>query len=598
MLLKQFLALSLIPLLLISSSAHATPQQVPYLFERLWGGSQQDFATSITPVGQGNFLVSGQTEIFGNNRTFILKIDSGGNLVWQRTWSGPGFAWPGNLAADYAGNAYVAGYTAFLDNSNHVFLVKIDGNGNLVWQELLDGLLDGRVAVDPLGNALVTGYTFGSVVLLKIDPSGPIIWQRSWREMDVRAYAVATDHGGNALVTGRINDTGSGNQGALVLKFDPSGKLVWQRVWGVNGDTGQGISSDLLGNVYVTGYHNTPLGAANQDAFILKISPSGDLVWQRTWSGGRSNFPANVGAQFLGYGVVTNSSGNVFATGSATVAFSSIPSDTCACMFILELDSTGAIVSQKIWGGHGNAGGRAIALNPSGGVVISGIVDHGLHYTIGTSNFPIGTPTFGFGVPMGLVSNATYTLVPVQGSLSTPAGTQNYAGGNDAFFLFLPAGNPQLVVYEGFQEIAIPGGQRNVFSLSIEAGNDLVYNASVTISSSDPSLVPLTNEFTNSESYGTPHQFDAFHSETLSITVNASEPGFTSVLDQRQFGVGPSPPFLTQFLIPLLLEATALFTAIAALAICILLLLRGRRIGSESESFPVQHRKFQQWTNR
>jgi hypothetical protein len=537
--------------------------------------------------------VAGQTESFGNNRTFILKIDSAGNLVWQRTWSGPGFAWPGNLAADYAGNAYVAGYTAFLDNSNHVFLVKIDGNGTLLWQELFDGLLDGRVAVDPLGNALVTGHTSSSVVLLKIDPSGTIVWQRSWREIDVRAYAVATDPRGSALVTGRINDTGSGNQGALVLKFDSSGNLVWQRVWGINGDAGQGISSDLLGNVYVTGYHNTLLGGADQDAFILKISPFGDLVWQRTWGGGRANFPANVGAQFLGYGVVSNSSGNVFATGSAAIAFSSLPSDACICTFILGLDSTGAIVSQKIWGGHGNSGGRAIALNPSGGVVVTGIVDHGLSYTIGTSNFPIGTPTLALGTPSDPVSNASYTPMPVQGSLSTPAGTQDYAGGNDAFFLFLPAGNPQLAVYEGTLVSMIPGGQRDVFSVSIEAGNDLVYNSSVTISSTDPSLIPSTSEFTNSTSYVTPLSFDAFHSETLSITVHASEPGFASVVDQRQFGVGPPPSFLIRFLIPFLLEVTALVSAVAALAICTIILLKSRFSGSESEYFPVLHGKVQ-----
>jgi hypothetical protein len=580
--LKQLLALLLVPLLFIPYSAHATPQQVPYLFERLWGGSQQDFATSITSVGQGGFEVGGQTESFGNGRTFILKVDSGGNLLWQRTWGGPGLNWPGNLATDIAGNAYVAGYTAFSDNSDHMFLVKIDRNGNLVWQELFDGMQGGNVAVDATGNAYLTGYTFGTIVLLKVDPSGAIVWQKSLQELDVRALAVATDSGGNALITGRVNDTGPGNQGAFVLKFDWSGKLVWQRVWGVSGDTGQGISSDILGNVYVTGYHNTPLGGANQDAFVLKISPSGDLLWQRTWSGDRSNFPSNVGVQFLGYGVATNSSGYVFATGSATVEFSSLPSDVCVCMFILGLDSTGAIVSQKVWGGHGNAGGRAIALNPAGGFVVSGIVDHGLHYAIGTTNFPIEVPTLAFGAPSSPVSNASFTPVPVQGSLSTPAGTQDYAGGNDAFFLFLPPGNPQLAVYEGTLVSTIPGGQRNVLLVSIEAGNDLVFNASVTISSSDPSLVPSRSEFTNSTSYVAPHTFDMFHSETLLVQVHASEPGFTSVLDQRQIGAGPPVSFLPT-LFGILIFPAIIAGGVALAVGIVILLLRKQLFRTESD---------------
>jgi hypothetical protein len=581
--------------LFISYSAHSTPQQVPYLFERLWGGSQQDFATSITSVAQGSFEVGGQTESFGNGRTFILKIDSGGNLVWQRTWGGPGFNWPGNFATDIAGNAYMAGFTAFSDNSDHIFLVKIDGNGNLVWQELFDGMQGGYAAVDLSGNAYVTGYTFGAVVLLKVDPSGAVAWEKSWQEVNVRVLAVATDPGGSVLVTGRVNDTGTGNQGAFVLKFDWSGKLVWQRVWGVSGDTGQGVSSDILGNVYVTGYHNTPLGGGNQDAFVLKISASGDLLWQRTWGGGRSNFPSNVGAQFIGYGVATNSSGYVFATGSATVAFSSLPSDECVCTFILGLDATGAIVSQKIWGGHGNAGGRAIALNPAGGLVVSGIVDHGLHYTIGTTNFPMGTPTFTFGSPSGPVSNASYTPVPVQGSLSTPTGTQDYAGGNDAFFLFLPAGNPQLAVYEGTLVSTIPGGQRNVLSVSIEAGNDLVFNASVTISSSDPSLVPSTSEFTNSTSYVTPHSFDMFHPETLLITIHASELGFTSVLDRRQIGEGPPVAFLTT-LFGILFLPIIVAGGVALAAGIAIMLLRKQIFRGESENSPHQAIRAQLYT--
>src|SRR5438128_12052567 len=103
----------------------------------------------------------------------------------------------------------------------------------------------GNLAVDATGNAYLTGYTFGTILLLKVDHSGAIVWQKSLQELDVRVLEVATDSGGNALISGRVNDTGSGNQGACVLKFYWSGRLVWHRGGRVNGETGQGVLSDL-----------------------------------------------------------------------------------------------------------------------------------------------------------------------------------------------------------------------------------------------------------------------------------------------------------------------------------------------------------------
>ncbi|HML17206.1 MAG TPA: SBBP repeat-containing protein, partial [Bryobacteraceae bacterium] len=86
---------------------------------------------------------------------------------------------------------------------------------------------------------------------------------------------------------------------ALVLSISPllafaQGNLSfnWTHSWGGTGtDTGNGVATDSAGNVYVAG-STTSYGAGGQDVLLLKYDPSGHLLWARTW-GGPSNDYAN-----------------------------------------------------------------------------------------------------------------------------------------------------------------------------------------------------------------------------------------------------------------------------------------------------------------
>lgn len=72
---------------------------------------------------------------------------------------------------------------------------------------------------------------------------------------------------------------------AFVAKYDQSGVLQWQRTIGGTGtETGKGVYADSSGNVYITGT-TTSSGAGGSDVLIVKYNSSGDLVWQRTWGG-------------------------------------------------------------------------------------------------------------------------------------------------------------------------------------------------------------------------------------------------------------------------------------------------------------------------
>jgi hypothetical protein len=128
--------------------------------------------------------------------------------------------------------------------------------------------------------------------------------------------AVAADAGGNAYITGRTQEHGLGRVDVFLLKYDSQGSLLWQRAWsGTNHYWVHTVSVDIDGNVYLAGnvreFFIGPriIDPSRQwerhawgDIFLLKWSPTGNLIWCRRWVGDRR--ASAVGAAVDGNGKV------------------------------------------------------------------------------------------------------------------------------------------------------------------------------------------------------------------------------------------------------------------------------------------------------
>ena len=96
---------------------------------------------------------------------------------------------------------------------------------------------------------------------------------------------VTTDSSGNIYVTGETGggldgNTHSGNNDIFLVKYDSSGTKQWTKQLGTSsGDGGVGVITDSSGNIYVTGLTyggldgNTNLGYS--DIFLVKYNSSG-----------------------------------------------------------------------------------------------------------------------------------------------------------------------------------------------------------------------------------------------------------------------------------------------------------------------------------
>ncbi len=212
-----------------------------------------------------------------------------------------------------------------------------------------DGDYANGVATDSSGNIYVTGYTLSSNFptlnayqktsggsydgfLSKFSPTGSLLFSTylggSGGDF---ANGVATDSTGNAFIIGgtystnfptlnAYHTTNTGGSDAFLSKFSPSGALLFSTYLGGSGDDyGYAAATDSSGNVYVTGETSSrifPLLNAYQayyggsgDAFLSKFSSTGSLLFS-TYLGGSGIDYAN--------GVATDSSGNVYLTGSTS----------------------------------------------------------------------------------------------------------------------------------------------------------------------------------------------------------------------------------------------------------------------------------------
>jgi hypothetical protein len=242
-----------------------------------------------------------------------VKYDNSGVKQWNRTWSGVDYYQTcRTMALDSSDNVYLAGWTDDGLEENSV-LLKYDKNGVLQWNRTLDRGNSGGIAIDSLDNIYLVGTIYfveskEDMILVKYDNSGVYQWNRTWGGNDYdNCYDVTIDSSDNIYLTGNTGDPfGEGSYDMALIKYDSSGIYQWNRTWGGSErDDSYEVVVDSLGNLYITGTTES-FGAGLTDIVLIKYDSSGVIQWNRTYGG--SDFDNS-------YGVAVDSLDNVYITG-------------------------------------------------------------------------------------------------------------------------------------------------------------------------------------------------------------------------------------------------------------------------------------------
>jgi len=420
----------LIGLILLARSAPV--HGATLLFQQTWGGTNFDHAEGVAVAPDGKICTVGTTPSFsvsGDSDVFLLKYAPDGTLLLQRTYGTAGGFEDGNgVAVGSDGSIYVAGSS---DNSK-ALLVKFAPNGALLWQRTWGGTM-GEIAfgvavsgdsasVYITGQTLSFGAGFLDAFLVKFDASGNLVWERTWGgPINETGQAVAVAGDGSVYVAGDGNSF-FGND-AILLKFAPDGTLTWQRDWrggaSLEDDSAAlGVATAPDGSVYMTG--RSFISGRGQRGALVKFTPDGNVVWERTWGSGTD----------AALGVTVAPDGTIFMTGNT--GFGIGGGDAFVVRF---LATTGRAVDAATWGGVDNESGESIAVASDGSVYVAGLAS-APPYTFASATRMTQRLRGAFlGVPAGTVTDPGVAAGTPVGSVRAVNGSTTFAGGTDAFLL-------------------------------------------------------------------------------------------------------------------------------------------------------------------
>jgi hypothetical protein len=299
------------------------------LWDRTWGGIAGNGGVGVAVDSSANVYVVGLTNNWGAGDfdLLLVKYDSSGVQQWNRTWGGSNEEIGWGVAVDSSDNVYVSGWTySFGAGNMDMVLVKYDSSGVQQWNRTWGGSNeDGGlgVAADSSDNVYLAGRakSFGAgnsdMVLVKYDSSGVQQWNHTWGgSNNDRVWGVAVDSSDNAYLTGRTYSFGAGDSDLVLVKYDSSGVQQWNHTWGGSSlDRGTAVAFDSSDNVYASGYTNS-FGAGSEDMVLVKYDSSGVQQWNRTWG---------VSDDDDCFGVAVDSSDNVYLSGSTSEREEELP---------------------------------------------------------------------------------------------------------------------------------------------------------------------------------------------------------------------------------------------------------------------------------
>ncbi|MCD6524345.1 MAG: hypothetical protein J7K48_05030, partial [Thermococcus sp.] len=78
-----------------------------------YGGEYGDIANAVVVAPNGDLIIAGGTDSFGagSSDVWVLRLDSGGNVKWQKTFGGSGSDWAYAVSIAPEGGVTVAGWT-------------------------------------------------------------------------------------------------------------------------------------------------------------------------------------------------------------------------------------------------------------------------------------------------------------------------------------------------------------------------------------------------------------------------------------------------------------------------------------------------------
>jgi hypothetical protein len=318
------------------------------VWDKTIGGSGNEQAYSIIQTSDGGFVLAGHSPspISGDKSEasrglsdyWIVKLNSAGQKVWDRTFGGSNNDYGVSIISTSDGGFIVAGSsfsTLSGDKSQankaqvDYWIVKLNSTGQKVWDKTFGGGLNGNwgnsIIETTDGGFIVSGYSDCNNTFDKSEPSkgGNDFWilkinstgQKTWDKtiggdgIDIALSITGTSDGGfviagrsNSLLGGDKSETRQGSDDYWIVKLNSIGQKVWDKtIGGSLGEQANSIITTSDGGFVVTGYSSSNITGDKSEAsrglsdyWIVKLNSTGQKVWDKTIGGSVNDIPQSI----------------------------------------------------------------------------------------------------------------------------------------------------------------------------------------------------------------------------------------------------------------------------------------------------------------
>ncbi|MBI5206727.1 MAG: choice-of-anchor D domain-containing protein [Candidatus Firestonebacteria bacterium] len=365
------------PILTVNLKGEAQ-DRTPLLWAKTFGEYGDDEAKSIQQTSDGGYIIVGNSDSYGEDESdiWVIKLNSDGAIEWQKIYSCICYDEASSIQQTSDGGYIVAGITHDNENGYRIWILKLDSNGLVIWQNAYGETGDDysySIQQTADGGYIVAGETIGEtsdIWILKLDSNGSITWQKTYDNSYDEVSSIRQTADGGYIIAG--NSTIGYGFSYWILKLDSYGAIEWQKAYGETGGYGDANSiqqtTDNNGNVdgYIVAGNMSGYGSS--DIWILKLNLDGTIAWQKSYSGSFS-VEAYTIEQTTDRGYVV--AGEITGYSNSDI-------------LIFKLNSDGTIAWQKAYGGEYNDTAQSIQQTSDGGYIVGGST-----YSFGAGNSDI-----------------------------------------------------------------------------------------------------------------------------------------------------------------------------------------------------------------
>ncbi len=308
-------------------------------WQQVYGDEKNDSFNSVVETDDGfvavGYVKKNCSSSVCNNTAVVVKYDKEGKQLWKKDYAGNKAVNFNDIIKTSDGGFITVGVTDstnIKDNTSKgsydALIVKYDKDGNVSWQKLYGGsgadyfrkiieTDDGYITVGDFDSTTIETGEIGTLtkkgkvsytedaLIVKYDKSGNVLWQKNYggSESDSFYSITATDDGFVVVGDSSSDDiegvsVDSMGSDAIIVKYDNSGNILWQKNFGAAGFMHNERFNDVIktddGGILITGYITSNVGNLKldgaRDGIVIKYNKDGKIEWQKNFDGGNHSY--------------------------------------------------------------------------------------------------------------------------------------------------------------------------------------------------------------------------------------------------------------------------------------------------------------------